>query len=201
MKTYKFKDENEWLDARRGKITGTKAKGILPKSRGAGRRVEFYNLIAERVAVPADLENVMDRGKRLEEQAIEEFEKKTKKKIDNSLVIWQREDFPEIALSPDGFTSDGKEAVEVKCLASGRHIEAWLTEKIPTEYESQVIQYFVVNDKLETLHFVFYDPRMPKPIFWIDIDREDLEDKIEEYFEAEKSAIEEIKKIEKELTF
>jgi len=58
-----------------------------------------------------------------------------------------------------------------------------------------------VNDKLETLHFVFYDPRMPKPIFWIDIDREDLEDKIEEYFEAEKSAIEEIKKIEKELTF
>ena len=200
MKILKYNNEDEWLDGRRGKITGTKVKDILPKARGTGYRMGFYELIAERVAVPAKLENVMERGKRLEELAIEEFEKKTGKKVDHSLVIWQREDNPEIAISPDGFIGK-KEAVEVKCLSSGRHIEAWLTKQIPNEYMSQAIQYFVVNDKLQTLYFTFYDPRMPNPIFWIEIHRADIQDKIKEYLDTEKKVLDEVARVEEELTF
>ena len=200
MKIIKYNNEEEWFDGRRGKITGTKVKGIMPKTRGTGYKMGFYDLIAERIAVPSNLEDAMQRGKRLEELAIEEFEKKTGKKVDHSLVIWQREDMPEIAISPDGFIGE-EEAVEVKCLSSGRHIEAWLTKQIPTDYKDQAIQYFVVNDKLQTLYFTFYDPRMPHPIFWIEMHRKDVQDVVTAYLEAERNVLKEIAKIEEELTF
>jgi hypothetical protein len=51
------------------------------------------------------------------------------------------------------------EAIEVKCLSSARHIEAFLTQKVPDEYYFQCMQYFIVNDKLRKLHFVCFDPR------------------------------------------
>ena len=69
-----------------------------------------------------------------------------------------RDDDENIAVSPDGFIGT-TEAVECKCLSSARHIEALLTRAIPSEYEYQVLQYFIVNDKLEMLNFVCYDPR------------------------------------------
>ena len=200
MKIIKFDNSDEWLESRRGKITGTKLKDILPKQRGNGYRTGFYQLIAERIAVPPDQENVMDRGKRLEEYAIEEFEKRTGKTVNKDLVLWVRDDDERIAVSPDGYI--GKtEAVEVKCLASARYIETYLKQKIPVEYQTQVIQYFIVNDKLKKLYFVMYDPRMPKPIFWIEVKREDIQDKVDEYFQLEKKVLEKIGEVEDKFTF
>ena len=200
MKTRKFKTKEAWLEARKGIISGTKLKDILPKQRGNGYRAGFYEIIAERVAVPATQETAMDRGNRLEEIAIEEFEKITKKKVSKDLVIWYRDDEKNIAISPDGFI--GKtEAVEVKCLSSARHIEAWLTNKIFPEFESQVIQYFIVNESLRKLYFVYYDPRVPKPLFWIEVNRKEVQDKVEEYLKLERIALKKIKEIEDQLTF
>ena len=202
MKIIKFnkEDEEKWLDARRGLITGTKLKDILPKARGNGYRQGFYQLIAERIAIPPDQENVMERGKRLEEYAIEEFERRTGKKVNKDLVLWVRDDDERIAVSPDGFI--GKtEAVEVKCLASARYIEVYLKQEIPAEYQTQVIQYFIVNEKLKKLYFVMYDPRMPKPIFWIEVKREDIQDKVDEYFQLEKEVLQKVGEIENKFTF
>jgi len=199
MKIIQYEEEVSWMDGRKGKITGTKVKDLINK-RSTKPKLGFYEIIAERIAVPATQENAMDRGKRIEEEAIERFAEKTKKKVNTDLVIWQREDEPDIAISPDGFI--GKtEAVEVKCLSSARHIEAWMTQEIPNEYEYQVLQYFVVNDELKILHFVFYDPRMPKDLFWIDVKREDIEDKIKEVLEIEREALKKIKEMEVKLTF
>jgi hypothetical protein len=199
MKILKFDNEQEWLDARRGKITGTRLKDLIVK-RGNGRKKGFYEIIAERVAIPKSEENVMDRGKRLEVEAIERFEKETGKKVNKDLVLVCRDDNEDIAYSPDGFI--GKtETIEAKCLNSASHIEALLTGKIPSEYEEQTIQPFIVNDKLKKLHFVFYDPRMPKDFFYFTINRKDVKDKVQEYFEIEKQALVEIAKIEKQLTF
>ena len=199
MKILKFKEEEEWLESRRGKITGTRLGKLISK-RNKKPLIGYYEVLAERIAIPEDDENKMDRGKRLEEFAIERFAKETKKKVDSSLVLWCRNDNENIAISPDGFI--GKtEAVEVKCLSSARHIEAWLTKKIPNEYECQIIQYFLVNDDLKKLYFVFYDLRMPKEFFYCTVKRRDVQEKVEEYLALEKRVLKEIKELEKEFTF
>lgn len=199
MRTLTFADQEEWMEARRGRITSTRLKDLIVK-RGTKPKMGFYEIIAERVAVPRTDENVMDRGRRLEDEAIDRFEQETGKKVNRDLVIWCRNDDENIAISPDGFI--GKtEAVEVKCLSSARHIEAYLTREVPSDYEAQVLQYFVVNDDIKKVYMVFYDPRMPKDLFWLEVKREDVQDKVAEYLELERKALEEIARIEKELTF
>lgn len=200
MKTLKFTDREEWLQARLRKITGSRLKDIVVK-RGTGRKMGFYELIAERIALPADDENPMERGTRLECEAVEHFVKETGKKVNTDLVIWMREDNEDIAISPDGFI--GKtEAVECKCLSSAKHIEAWLTKQVPDEYEFQVLQYFIVNDKLKTLYFCFYDPRIPaKPFFYLTIKREQVQEQVEQYLQYQKDVLKEIELITTELTF
>ncbi len=199
MKILKFKDEESWLEARRGRITGTRVGNLVSKRNGE-KKIGFYELIAERIAIPPNEENVMDRGKRLEDIAMEKFQKLIGKKINNNLVIWHRDEDENIAISPDG--SIGKTiAVEVKCLSSARHVEAWITKEIPDEYEGQVLQYFIVNDKLRKLYFLFFDPRMPKDIFWIEVKRENILEKIYEYRELEKKVLMEVELLEQQLTF
>lgn len=206
MKTNAFESREEWLAARRGKITGSRLKDIVVK-RGTAKKIGFYELIAERLGVPADDESAMDRGTRLESEAVDKFIEMTGKKVDTSLVIWERDDEASIAISPDGFveqaeTLEATEAVETKCLSSARHIEALLTQEIPSEYEFQTLQYFIVNEKLETLYFCFYDPRiLVKPFFYIEVKRESLTEKIAEYLAYQKSIIEEVNKVVLDLTF
>lgn len=200
MKTFNFETKEDWLAARRGKITGSRLKDIVVK-RGTGKKIGYYELIAERLGIPADDENPMDRGSRLELEAIEYFENRTGKKVDKSLVMWTLEDNESIAISPDGFIEE-LEAVETKCLSSAKHIEAYLTQEIPDEYEFQKLQYFIVNDKLKTLYFCFYDPRiLVMPFFYIKINREDIEDEIKMYLDYQKQVLKEVDEIVNNLTF
>lgn len=197
MKTLKFDDEQSWLSARRGRITGTRLGGLLSK-RDKKPLKGFYELIAERVAIPHDGESVLDRGKRLEDEALERFATETGEKVSNELVLWCREDDENIALSPDGVVGTTK-AVECKCLSSAAHIEAWLTKEVPSEYEHQVLQYFIVNEKLQTLFFVFYDPRMPRDFFYLTIPRASVQDKVDEYLALERDVLSRVAEIEKQL--
>lgn len=194
-----YEDEESWLEARKGRITGTRAGKMVSKKDGKPN-AEYYKTIAERVAIPRDGENVMERGKRLEIYGIERFEQETGEKVDKSLAIICRADDKDIAYSPDGFI--GKTAsIEVKCLNSASHIEALLTGKIPSEYEAQSIQPFVVNDSLKTLYFVFYDPSMPKDFFYFTINRKDKETEIAAQLEMERRILADIRAIESKLTF
>lgn len=191
--------EDAWLDCRKGRVTGTRLKDLIVK-RSAKPKKGFYEIIAERVAVPASNENPMDRGKRLEDLAIKRFEQETGKMVNVELMLITREDNENIAYSPDGTIGD-TETVEVKCLNSASHLEAWLTKEIPSEYEEQSIQPFCVNDKLQTLYFVFYDPRMPIDFFFFEVHRADIEAKIADYLEQQIVALAKIKEIEDSLTF
>lgn len=199
MKTLKFQNKEDWLKAREGKITGSKLKDLITL-KGTGRKKMFYELIAQRVAIPHDGENVMDRGLRLEIEAIQRFEKETNKKVDTSLVLWVSAENDNIAVSPDGFI--GKtEAIEVKCLNSASHLEALLTNEVPGEYDLQALQYFIVNPKLKNLYFAFYDPRIPsKDFFYFTITREEKESDIKFYEEEQVKLLKEIEKITLELT-
>lgn len=200
MKTLKFESKDDWFLARRGKITGSRLKDIVVK-RGNGRKLGFYELIAERLGVPADDESAMDRGTRLEGEAIMQFIKEANKKVNTDLVIWTRDDNESIAVSPDGYM--GKtEAIETKCLSSARHIQALIEQKIPEEYEFQVLQYFIVNEDLKTLYFAFYDPRiLVKPFFYIKVKRSDVQEQVNEYLAYEKKVLQEVDEIVNNLTF
>jgi len=201
MKIKKYDNEEMWLEDRKCKITGTKLKNLIVK-RGTQNKIGFYELIADRIAKERTEEDPMERGKRLEKEAIEKFTKETGIKMITDLVMWQRDDDDNIASSPDGYTEDLTEALEIKCLSSANHIKAFLTKKIPSEYEEQVIQYFIVNDDLKKLYIGFYDPRIfSKDFFYLEINREDIENKIFEYLELEKQILAEVNRIVNELTF
>lgn len=199
MKTTVFQNEDEWLEARRGKITGSTLKDVVVL-RGTEKKVGFYQLVADRIGVPPTDENRMDRGHRLETEAIDRFMLETGKKVNTDLVIWTRDDDENIALSPDGFIGT-TEAVEVKCLNSATHIQALLTGEIPKEYRFQMLQYFIVNDKLKKLYFVFYDPRMARDFFYLEFKREDVQEDVDKYLQYERQILEEVEEVVHELTF
>jgi len=189
----------EWLEARKGKIRGTRLGDIIVKS-GTEPKLGFWEIIAERVAIPADDENPMDRGRRLEDEAVQRFVQETGIAVNTDLQLLSREDYPDISYSPDG-TIGETATVEVKCLKSSLHIKAWWTKEIPKEYEEQAIQPFCVNDKLETLYFVFYDPRMPVDFFYLTINRKDFEGKIIAYLEQQIITLRNAEEIIKAITF
>jgi predicted phage-related endonuclease len=197
----KFETEEEWLAAREGKITGTKAGGLVSKRDKTTKLKGWYQLAAERIAIPANSENVMDRGKRLEEEAVERFAKETGKKVKKTTyVLCTRDDDDSIGYSPDAMI--GKtEDVEAKCLNSASHLEAMLTKEVPSEYREQIIQGFVVNDKLKRRYMVFLDPRMPKDFFYLTIERKDVQQEVEQYLAFERSVLAEIRALEDQLTF
>lgn len=192
----KLEEENPLPPADKRLPVARLAEMLTPEERATiklqeGPRDEYYKLIAERVARPMTPNDYVDRlggepfsamarGHLLEPEAIEAFNAKTGKKADPACVVWEREDNPNIYISPDA-TIGLKEAVEVKCLDSWRVVKAYLTQEIPEDYSGQILKYFIVNDKLETLYFVFYTDLIPGLELQVfEIKREDIADKIPE---------------------
>lgn len=200
MKIETFDDNFSWFEARRGKITGSRL-GDVYSPRGT-KKIGFYEVIAERLGITDDgSETPMDRGTRLEGEALDVFVKETKKKLNRDKVLWMREDNEAIAISPDATVLKEKAAVEVKCLSSARHIEAVITGKIPSDYQYQRLQYFIVNDELETLYSVFYDPRLlAKPFFLIVTKREDVQEDIIKMLAFQRDTLTEIDTIVNKLS-
>lgn len=174
--------------------------------------ITFYELIAEKLTVSEEDcdgyvpdETPMARGTRLEKYAIDRFEKETGKKVNSEKVLWMREDQEDIAVSPDASVEDtnDEEALETKCKSSALHVKAYLTKKVPDEYVSQTMQYFIVNDNLKKLHLAFYDPRLPAINFFIiEITRESIgEDIIQEYLEYQHRTLAEVDEIISSITF
>jgi len=251
MKVIKLKQgSEEWLDFRKGKITGTRLHNIWSASeylvgdlkealvsngieipKGSTKKIlkellnkeiesqlwietwmkqpkksGFYETIAERLAIDPDGEYPMARGLRLESEAADKFAKIYNKELE-VVGCWQSDDDQRIINSPDRAVKPTKgnkikEAVEIKCLNSASHIQAVVEDRIPDEYTSQVIQYFIVNDDLATLYFVFYDPRVRSvPLHCIEVTRESLGNKIERYKQFQILELKEMDKIVERLAF
>jgi len=193
---------DEWLEYRKGKISGTMLSDLYSK-RG-NRKIGFYELIAENIAIDPDDENRMDRGLRLEDEAVEVFEMKTNKKVER-VGVCVHDKYRDIINSPDGLIKKGNkypEAIEIKCLSSARHLQAVLENKVPNEYEAQMIQYFIVNEDLNKLYFVFYDPRITAiPMHVIEITREELGELPQKYLQFQLEQLQEVKDIVERLAF
>jgi len=173
----------EWLDARQGVVTGSKALKMITK-RGNSIKDGFYEHIAEQLAIEAEYEDPMERGHRLEPDALEAYAEKTGKKVEKG-KFYKSDDHARLGLSPDGVISD-EEMVEVKCLKPSKHIRAWHEMKnddlwlAPKEYVEQILHYFVVNDKLKKLHVVLYCPELTAiPLLARTVTRDRVETQVE----------------------
>lgn len=171
----------------------------------APRKKGFYETIAERLSVVRDDEDRMARGLRLEQEAREWFEQKYEKTV-TQVGICQSDRHPAIINSPDGLIAnkDGiyTEAIEIKCLNSASHIQAIVENAVPDEYWGQKNQYFVVNEQLEKLYFVFFDPSIASvPYFVVEVTRESLEDWPERLLEFQLAQLSQMDKIIEQLAF
>jgi hypothetical protein len=200
MKVVTFENEADWKAYRLGKLGGTRVNKIKPAKNKNDKKIGFYELIAEKMGVPTEEENPMERGKRLESEAIKKFEEQYGYTVDTTLKIWVSDDNSDITCSPDGSIGD-EEAVECKCLSSARHIQAIIENKIPDDYEDQAIQYFVCNTKLKRLYFVMYDPRIvARPLVVFILERADIEDRIESNYTYQVSTLQEVSEWVSKLT-
>ena len=185
--------------------------GII-KAQG-DKKDAFYKLVAERIArpiTPNDYEDRLDgqkfsmmaRGHLLEPEAIAEFAVRNKKVVIGTSVVWERDDNPDSILSPDATIEFNKEVVEVKCLDSHRMIRAYHENHYPTEYHEQIVKYFIVNEELETLHFVMYTDVMPAlQYLQFDVKREELTEDIKELQAFEDEILKQVNALSEELAF
>lgn len=204
MQILQFETHEEWMRARERRVTGSKLNDTITV-KGNGKKKGYYQLIADRMSIGEGYEDPRMRGHRLEPIAMQEFAKLLEKEVDQSLVMWARDDNESIAISPDGVISE-TEAVEVKCLDAAGHIESLLTNDFPSKdrlkYTMQKYQYFIVNDSLQTLYSVFYNPSLiKKKLFYHVTHRKDIGDKIEQYLKIQRDMIAEIDEIVTSLTF
>ncbi len=194
----------DWLADRRGKVTGTRLKDIVVL-RGTGRKLGFYELIAERLAPGSSDVDGIDRGLRLEEDGVAAFEQHSGKAVER-VGLCVKDGNESIANSPDGLikNAEGKyaEALEVKCLSTARHLQAYFEKEVPSDYRFQVLQYFIVNDDLETLHVAFYDPRLPQlPLHVIEVRREDVAEDVATYLAYQEQTLREVEEHINQLSF
>lgn len=185
--------------------------------RRANKKVEFYQLIADKIALDTTYEyddegeliqndeTMMDRGHRLEDVAADIFAERTgKKPIKAGFCL--RDDNDGIGNSPDRLMKvKGKytEALEVKCIKTAKHLQALIEQRIPDEYFAQAVQYFVVNDDLKKLYFAFYDPRIPYDckFHWIEIERDEVQKYVTKFIKYETVLLKEVDKWVEKLTF
>lgn len=190
MKSKTYKTESDWLAARRGVVTGTRA-GELCDTKGA-LKAGAYELLAESVGAMDDPQfttQSMERGHLLEPIAIDKLSKLLDREIESGYILWTTDDGA-LGSSPDGVLSK-TEACEVKCFSNGKHFKAYLEREVPKEYRAQALQYFVVNPDLQTLYFTFYSDRFPEPynLFYLTLKRDALAEEIAEQEAMERSVL------------
>lgn len=173
----------------------------------------IYKLIAQRIAKPINPNDytlpeganysAMLRGQILEEEARDLISEKLGKQIIPGRV-WQSDVNEYMICSPDGEFEDETEAVEIKCLDSWKVVKAYYEKHPPSEYKPQILQYFVVNEKLKKLYFciysdVFSNPELGLQIF--ELNREDYKEEIEIVKRVENATLELVEKEVQKLMF
>lgn len=172
MKIINVKQKSdEWLHVKKGKISGTQAKGLMGTP--ASEITTIYDLLGERLKVGVDngeYESPIDRGNRLEPEARMLYEDMTGNSV-KEIGFAEHESYANIGNSPDGFVGEDG-AIEIKCPEHTNYMRYWLNiEKgedglyaatvnaiIPKDYVWQVAQYFLVNEKIQWLDFIVYNP-------------------------------------------
>ncbi len=187
-----------WRDYRKGKIMGTTTVTAFT---GKKKLKDFWQILADRVVVDADkIETAMDRGHRLEDEALAKGAEKVGLKLYKKVAVCVSDDNENLAYSPDALAEpvDGKFVAdfEAKCFEGAAHLESVINEFIPDK--TQMLRPFTINPDLQTRYYVFYHDRIEIPelsLKVMEIKREDYEVEIEILAERDKQALADIDEI------
>ncbi len=154
----------DWLELRHGKITGTASKGLFIKS-----DTLLIDLISQHIE-DWELEDSyssadMIRGSELEVYAREAISDELFISF-KEIGFIQNTAIPILGISPDGISEDDTIMLEIKCPRAKKHTETLLANEIPSDNIHQVLHYFTVNPKLETMYFVSYRPESKVKSLW-----------------------------------
>ena len=160
----------EWLADRAGRATGSCAAKILAKIKSgeaATRRDYRFQLAVERLtgrpAEPGYVSAEMEWGTLQEPSARLAYEAATGNAVREAGFAY----LPSImtGCSVDGFIDDGGRVgiQEIKCPKTATHISYLLAERLPPDYEPQVLHNMWVTGA-EFADFVSFDPRLPEKL-------------------------------------
>jgi hypothetical protein len=102
-----------------------------------------------------------------------------------------------LGASPDGFTSDGG-LIEIKCPQGPKHIENFLSERVPSDYRPQLLCQIACTGR-SFVHWVSFHPMFPKASQIRIIRFEPTQDEIREFEEKVYTFLEELNEWEKRL--
>lgn len=151
----------EWHQLRMGRITSTRTKDVFKSD----NLPVVDELIAEKVngnemvidAMSGYVSEAMQLGTEREPIARQLYIDHTGYTIDQ-VGFCTHSELDWLGMSPDGLTPDRKGAIEIKCPGLKEHIRTLRMGGYPVQYKYQLMQYFLVNEKLEWLDFVSYCP-------------------------------------------
>lgn len=156
----------EWFEARRGKVTGSRISDVMMKPNLAGFRNYLAQLACERITgvVEETYESYdMARGKELEPLArslycfLNDVEVKEVGFVDHPYI-------PNMGCSPDGLVGDdGQGLIEIKCPKTAQHQDLLVGGNIDGKYIKQVQQQMSCTGAQWT-DYCSYDPTMPIPL-------------------------------------
>lgn len=157
---------DEWLRARAGKFTASRASDLMAKTR-SGASTSRANLLAllavERITgqcVETYTNGAMQRGTELEPEARAAYEAHAGSLCEEvGIVVHPELDY--VTCSPDGLVGDDG-LLEIKCpQAMAKHLEALRSGSHAVEYRWQVQHQMMVTGRA-WCDVVSYDPRWPE---------------------------------------
>lgn len=192
----------EWLAARAGKATGSRAKDILAKIKtgeAAARRNYRVQLVTERLTgAPQEsgfVSDAMKWGTEQEPFARMAYEAQTANIVQEAGFIY----LPDIqaGCSVDGLVaSDG--VTEYKCPNSATHIEWLLAGVLPSEHKPQILHNLWITGR-QWCDFASYDPRLPENLQLFIVRYERVEKEIQEHEKAVIEFLGEVDELEQRL--
>jgi len=153
---------DEWLSARLGKITASCFSDVLCK--GSGRYTYMLKLAAERLTGQTQksyTNGAMQMGTETEPEARAYYEALNNVTVKQVGFIELDED---TGGSPDGLVNEDG-IIEIKCPNSTTHIATILSNKMPTEHNSQAQGLLWISGR-QWCDFISFDPRMKDRKFW-----------------------------------
>lgn len=155
----------EWLKARAGRLTGSRASDMLAKIKSgeaAGRRNLRAQLVVERLTgEPQEdgfVSDAMRRGTELEPEARIAYEAETGLLVEQSGFLACRDVL--MGCSLDGHVGAFDGIIEIKVPKAGNHL-AWLRGGcVPSEYLAQITHNLAVSGAA-WCDFVSYGPQFP----------------------------------------
>jgi len=163
---------DEWLEARRGKVTSSMFAAATAKGEGKTKHTYMCKLLAERLTgnlVENYTNSKLDWGKEQEAGARAMYTFETGMEVDQVGFI---KNGAHTGASPDGLVGDDG-MLQIKCPDSHTHIGYLLKKTAPTTYMKQIQGEMWVCGRSWS-DFVSFDPRNPfKDIFIIRVHRDE----------------------------